>query len=47
MWGKNDTFFPESGAEAFKKDVIHLDYNIYNTAYIALEEEGDAIIQKK
>ncbi|WP_179349263.1 alpha/beta fold hydrolase [Winogradskyella pacifica] len=45
VWGKNDAFFPESGAEAFKKDVKDIDYNIYDTGHFALEEEGDAIIE--
>ena len=46
VWGKNDAFFPESGAIAFKKDVKNIDYNIYDTGHFALEEDGDAIIQK-
>ncbi|QTD36864.1 alpha/beta hydrolase [Polaribacter batillariae] len=46
VWGKNDAFFPESGAEAFKKDVKNIDYNIYNTGHFALEEDGDKIISK-
>lgn len=46
VWGKNDEYFPESGAEAFKKDVNNVDYNIYDTGHFALEEEGDAIINK-
>ena len=46
VWGKNDAFFPESGAEAFKKDVKNIDYNIYDTGHFALEEDGDAIITK-
>ncbi len=46
VWGKNDEFFPESGAEAFKKDVKNIDYNIYNTGHFALEEDGEAIIAK-
>ncbi|WP_158978594.1 alpha/beta fold hydrolase [Cellulophaga sp. L1A9] len=46
VWGKNDAFFPESGAEAFKKDVKIIDYNIYDTGHFALEEDGDAIIKK-
>ena len=45
VWGKNDAFFPESGAEAFKKDVKNIDYNIYDTGHFALEEYGDAIIE--
>lgn len=46
VWGKNDAFFPESGAEAYKKDVKNIDYNIYNTGHFALEENGSEIIQK-
>ncbi|WP_299799809.1 alpha/beta hydrolase [uncultured Maribacter sp.] len=46
VWGKNDAFFPESGAAAFKKDVINIDYNIYDTGHFALEEDGDKIIEK-
>lgn len=46
VWGKNDEFFPESGAAAFKKDVKQIDYNIYNTGHFALEEDGDEIIEK-
>ena len=46
VWGKNDAFFPESGAEAFKKDVKNIDYNIYDTGHFALEEDGDKIIKK-
>jgi len=46
VWGKNDEFFPESGAEAFKSDVKEIDYNIYDTGHFALEEDGDAIITK-
>ncbi|WP_282073523.1 alpha/beta fold hydrolase [Polaribacter atrinae] len=46
VWGKNDAFFPESGAIAFKKDVKNIDYNIYDTGHFALEEDGDDIINK-
>ncbi len=46
VWGKNDAFFPESGAKAFKTDVRHIDYNIYNTGHFALEEDGNEIINK-
>lgn len=46
VWGKNDAFFPESGAEAFKRDVKDIDYNIYDTGHFALEEDGDEIIAK-
>jgi pimeloyl-ACP methyl ester carboxylesterase len=46
VWGKNDEYFPESGAAAFKKDLKNIDYNIYDTGHFALEEEGVAIIKK-
>ncbi|WP_159023125.1 alpha/beta fold hydrolase [Formosa sp. L2A11] len=45
VWGKNDAFFPESGAAAFKRDVKNIDYNIYDTGHFALEEDGHAIIE--
>ncbi len=46
VWGKNDEYFPESGAKSFKKDVNTIDYNIYDTGHFALEEYGDEIIEK-
>lgn len=46
VWGKNDAFFPEPGAQAFKKDVKNIDFNILDTGHFALEEEADFIITK-
>lgn len=46
VWGKNDEYFPETGAEAFKKDLDTIDYNIYDTGHFALEEYGEEIIEK-
>ena len=46
VWGKNDAFFPESGAAAFKNDLKNIDYNIYDTGHFALEEDGEAIMKK-
>lgn len=46
VWGKNDEFFPESGAAAYKKDVKNIDYNIFDTGHFALEEDGTEIIKK-
>tara|TARA_R100001591_G_scaffold19480_7_gene26527 strand:+ start:117886 stop:119043 length:1158 start_codon:yes stop_codon:yes gene_type:complete len=46
VWGKNDAFFPEEGAEGFKKDVKDIDYNILDTGHFALEEEAPFIINK-
>jgi pimeloyl-ACP methyl ester carboxylesterase len=38
-WGRNDPFFPEPGAEAFKRDAKNIDYNILDTGHFALEED--------
>lgn len=46
VWGKNDKYFPESGAQAFKKDVKNIDYHIFDTGHFALEEDGEPIIKK-
>ncbi len=46
VWGKNDEFFPESGAAAYKKDLENIDYNIYDTGHFALDEDGYEIIKK-
>ena len=42
MSGKNDAFFPESGAAAYKHDVKVIDYHILDTGHFALEEEGSS-----
>jgi pimeloyl-ACP methyl ester carboxylesterase len=46
VWGKNDAFFPEPGAQAYKRDVRNIDYNILDTGHFAIEEEGAFIIEK-
>jgi pimeloyl-ACP methyl ester carboxylesterase len=46
VWGKNDAFFPVSGAEAYKRDLKNLDYNILDTGHFALEEEASFILKK-
>jgi pimeloyl-ACP methyl ester carboxylesterase len=46
VWGKNDVFFPEPGAAAYKRDVKNIDYHILNTGHFALEEEAPFIIEK-
>lgn len=46
VWGKNDAFFPEPGAEAYKRDLKNIDYNILDTGHFPLEEEGPFIISK-
>ncbi|SDL51912.1 Pimeloyl-ACP methyl ester carboxylesterase [Catalinimonas alkaloidigena] len=44
VWGKNDEYFPERGAQAYKKDVKQVNYHVYDTGHFALEEDGEAII---
>ncbi len=46
VWGKHDAFFPESGAQGYKKDVKNIDYNILDTGHFALEEDAPFIIKK-
>lgn len=46
VWGKNDAFFPVNGAEAYKRDVKEIDFNILDTGHFALEEEGEFIVSK-
>lgn len=46
VWGKNDAFFPVPGAEAYKRDLRNIDYNILDTGHFALEEEAPLIIKK-
>lgn len=46
VYGKNDYIFPVAGAEAFKKDLKNLDFNLYDTGHFALESFGDEITQK-
>lgn len=46
VWGENDAFFPTPGAEAFKRDVEDLDYNLLDTGHFALEEDAALIAEK-
>ncbi|WP_255548099.1 alpha/beta fold hydrolase [Erythrobacter ani] len=46
VWGKNDAFFPAPGAEAFKRDVKDLDFNLLDTGHFALEEDAELISGK-
>lgn len=45
-WGKNDPFFTEAGATAYKRDVKNIDYNILDTGHFPLEEDSPFIIEK-
>ncbi len=46
VWGKNDPFFPESGAEAYLRDLKDVDYHILETGHFALEEDLDYIAEQ-
>jgi len=45
VYGKNDFIFPESGAEAYKKDVINLEYHLFDAGHFALESVGNKIAE--
>ena len=46
VWGKNDAFFPVSGAQGYKRDIGDVDYNILDTGHFALEEDYKVITAK-
>jgi putative NADH-flavin reductase/pimeloyl-ACP methyl ester carboxylesterase len=43
VWGRNDPFFTEAGALAFKDDVPDAEVHLLDTGHFALEEDLDAI----
>ncbi len=43
VWGKNDTIFPPTGAEPYKRDLKTIEYHLLDTGHFALEEDGDRI----
>lgn len=42
-WGKNDTIFPASGAEPYKRDLKNLEFHLLDAGHFALETNGDEI----
>lgn len=46
VYGKNDYIFPVAGAEAYKKDLKNLDFNLYDAGHFALESNGHEITEK-
>ena len=46
VWCKNDEIFPAAGAEAYKRDLKDLDFNLLDTGHFALEERGTEIAGK-
>jgi len=43
VWGKNDPFFPPSGAEAFKRDIPGAVVRFFDTGHFALETHAEEI----
>ncbi|MEM8875601.1 MAG: alpha/beta hydrolase [Planctomycetota bacterium] len=46
VWGRNDAFFPEPGAQAYKRDVKNIDFHLLDTGHFALEEDAPFIIAR-
>lgn len=42
-WGKHDPFFTVPGAEAFRRDLKHLEVHYFETGHFALEEDAPPI----
>ncbi|ARU58903.1 alpha/beta fold family hydrolase [Oleiphilus messinensis] len=40
IWGINDMFFSQKGAECYQNDLEDIEYNFYDTGHFALEEYG-------
>ncbi|MDQ3738174.1 MAG: alpha/beta hydrolase [Actinomycetota bacterium] len=38
LWGRNDPFFPEPGAQAYLRDVPDAEVHVFDTGHFALEE---------
>ena len=45
-WGTNDPIFIAAGAEAYRKHLDHIDFNLFDTGHFVLEEEGQQVIAK-
>lgn len=43
VWGRNDPFFLDAGAEAFKRDVPNAEVHFFDTGHFALETHVDEI----
>ena len=46
VYGKNDYIFPVEGANAYRKDLKNIDFNLYDTGHFALETHGAEIASK-
>ncbi|MGN6142026.1 MAG: alpha/beta fold hydrolase [Mesorhizobium sp.] len=43
VWGRNDPFFTEAGAQAYRGDVAACELHMFEAGHFALEEEGPMI----
>lgn len=43
VWGRNDEIFPAAGAEAFKRDLLNIDFHLLDAGHFALESNGPEI----
>jgi len=43
VWGRNDAFFPEAGAQAYLRDLPDAELHLLATGHFALEEDVDVI----
>jgi pimeloyl-ACP methyl ester carboxylesterase len=43
VWGRNDRFFIEAGALAFKNDLPDTEVHLFDTGHFALEDHADKI----
>ena len=43
VWGKNDPAFTVEGAQAYRRDLKDVDFNLFDTGHFALEEDCDTI----
>jgi pimeloyl-ACP methyl ester carboxylesterase len=43
VWGRNDPFFTEDGATAFKQDLPNAELHLLETGHFALEDHSDVI----
>ncbi|MBF2707731.1 alpha/beta fold hydrolase [Flavobacterium soyangense] len=46
VYGKDDYIFPVAGAEAYKKDLKNIDFNLFDTGHFALESFEQEITDK-
>jgi pimeloyl-ACP methyl ester carboxylesterase len=43
VWGRNDIIFPPAGADAYRRDLERVDFNLLDAGHFALEDHADVI----